>query len=60
MDPDDLNSLNATLNMMVALDPIITAVVTYRDRMKEEGFSPETAERMAEEFHRLMLVKAAV
>ena len=60
MDSDDFSALNATFNMMTALDPIITAVVTYRDRMKQEGFSAEAAERMAEEFHRMMLVKAAV
>ena len=40
MNPDDLSSLDATLDMMAALDTIITTVVAYRDRMIEAGFSP--------------------
>jgi hypothetical protein len=59
MNPDDLSSLDATLDMMAALDTIITTVVAYRDRMVEAGFSPDVSERMAEEFHRLMLKKGA-
>lgn len=57
MDPD-LNALNDTLDLMMALDPVLSAVVSYRDRLLEEGFSTVVAERMTEEFHRVMLSKA--
>ena len=58
MNPDDFSSLDATMTMIAALDPMLSTVVAYRARLVDEGFSPESAERMAEELHKRMLEKS--
>jgi hypothetical protein len=57
MDTPQFESLSSSLEMMAALEPILSAVTLYRSRLIEEGFSSEAAEAMTMEFHQMLILK---
>ena len=53
-----MQNVSGAMDLMMALDPILTAVTTYRARLIEAGISETAADEMTTEFHRVVLARA--
>lgn len=52
---DDSNRLNLALNLAEHFDAHIAATAAYKAKCVEAGFSEHAAERMALEFHAVLM-----
>jgi hypothetical protein len=53
-----MSNVSGAMDLMMALDPILTAVTTYRERLLAAGIGSAAADEMTIEFHRAVLARA--
>lgn len=51
--------LEAAMKLLESFEPVLSAVVAYRERLVANGFGVELAEAMAADMHSLLLAAAS-
>lgn len=57
-EQDKFDAMASSMEMMLMLEPVLSAVANYRQRLLDMGCSEEAADKMTVEFHRVLMVKS--
>lgn len=57
-EQDKFDAMASSMEMMLMLEPMLSAIANYRQRLIDMGFAESSAETMTVEFHRVLMTKA--